>query len=141
MGEGARKTRRGEIFVMQIRRQYFFFINIENVFFRRGCIALKRGEGGEKGRGEESGSVSFLSPPLPSSQPFRSRVNSRYQTNHFQSYFCLFTRQTDRSGAINRHPGKYYVRERERERYPPWQPCAIFLPALTINPVKIRSKK
>lgn len=32
-GEGARKTRRGEIFVMQIPRQYFFFINIENVFF------------------------------------------------------------------------------------------------------------
>lgn len=42
-GGGARKTRRGEIFVMQIPRQYFFFINIENVFFPRGCIALKRG--------------------------------------------------------------------------------------------------
>lgn len=34
--EGARKTRRGEIFVMQIPRQYFFFINIENVFFSTG---------------------------------------------------------------------------------------------------------
>lgn len=126
-GEGARKTRRGEIFVMQIPRQYFFFINIENVFFPRGCIALKRGA---------------LFPPSPSpfsSSPVAGLILDIKRTTSNPISVCLHGKQIGLGPLTGTRESITW--EGRREGYPPWQPCAIFLSALTINPVKIRSKK
>lgn len=126
-GEGARKTRRGEIFVMQIPRQYFFFINIENVFFPRGCIALKRGA---------------LFPPSPSpfsSSPVAGLILDIKRTTSNPISVCLHGKQIGLGPLTGTRESITW--EGRREGYSPWQPCAIFLSALTINPVKIRSKK
>lgn len=127
--EGARKTRRGEIFVMQIPRQYFFFINIENVFFSTGVHRI------ERGRGKRNGRRRPLFPPLFSS----GLILDIKRTTSNPIPVCLHGKQIGLGPLTGTRES--IMREGKRERYPPRQPCAIFLSALTINPVKIRSKK
>lgn len=94
----AQEKHDGEIFVMQIFATVLVFINIEDVFSTGSAVALWKAEG-EKNKRVRS----FYF-------PFDPELILDIKRTNFQFYFCLFARQTDRSGTINRHQKAFMYR-------------------------------